>query len=130
MGEDNAVLLPRQRPTGLACQWCQVPWQAALADTVGGCLDPMQQTPRPPSQGFLRLLTFHEHPDDIAEDGQGGAQHEDGEEEGADRIRNLVLGLQRAGGKQVLAAGGFGQSQPREPTPTPPTVALLALTLK
>lgn len=50
----------------------------------------VQHSPHP-------LPTFHEDPEDIPEDGEGGAKDEDGEEEGADRICNLALGLQRAG---------------------------------
>lgn len=42
-------------------------------------------------------LTFHEDSEDIPEDGEGGAEDEDREEEGADGVCNLALGLQRAG---------------------------------
>lgn len=43
------------------------------------------------------LLTFHEDREDVSEDGDGGAKDEDGEEEGADGVCNLALGLQRGG---------------------------------
>lgn len=43
------------------------------------------------------LLTFHEDPEDVSEDGDGGAKDEDREEEGADGVCDLALGLQRAG---------------------------------
>lgn len=43
------------------------------------------------------LLTFHEDPEDVSEDGDGGAKDKDREEEGADGVCDLALGLQRAG---------------------------------
>lgn len=39
--------------------------------------------------------TFHEDPEDVSEDGDGGAEHKDGEQEGADRIGHFVFRLQR-----------------------------------
>lgn len=38
--------------------------------------------------------TFHQYPEDVSEDGDGGAQDEHGEQERADGICHFVLGLE------------------------------------
>lgn len=40
-----------------------------------------------------RSRTFHENPEDVPEDGDGGAEDEDGKQERADGICDFVLGL-------------------------------------
>lgn len=42
-----------------------------------------------------RLGTFHEDPEDVPEDGDGGAEHKEGEQEGADGICHFVFWLRR-----------------------------------
>lgn len=66
-------------------------------------------------------LTFHENPEDVPEDGDGGAQDEDGEEEGADGVCDLALGLRSGGerGNGVRLRGCGAPPGRAELSPTP-----------
>ena len=44
--------------------------------------------------------TFHQYPEDVSEDGDGGAEDEDGEQERTDGICNLILGLKEREGEK------------------------------
>lgn len=63
-------------------------------------------TPRPAPPRWVP--TLHEDEEDVAEDGQRRPQHQRGEEEGADGIHVLVLGLEGVGEGEV------------PPVPSPP----------
>jgi len=58
---------------------------------------PGAPAPHQPPAPVGPLQTFHEDSEDVLEDGEGGAQDEDREEEGADGVCDLALGLRRAG---------------------------------
>lgn len=69
--------------------------------------------PRPPP-------TFHEDSEDVPEDGEGGAEDKDREEEGANGVCDLALGLQKAGGC-VRQGGQSRAGHPAVPEPQCPT---------
>lgn len=62
---------------------------------VNGCdAFHLQQTSSHLAVLHSRWDTLHQHHQNIFDDGEGGAQDQDGEEEGADRVSDLVLRLE------------------------------------